>query len=196
MSHNLEKTYYAPISEINIMDLNRNYSSLEKIGKDTLTEEGFDESDITLRRIAEMRYVGQTYEVDTPIPSMELLHEDLLSIKRKFDSVHETRFGLCFPHDMAAFVNLRVNTIGVVGKHALPRFESEERDLPLVEERDMYFSEIEGHAKGKVYDGNRVFPGMTFLGPVSIELKESTVIIPLNCTASVDEFRNIIIEVR
>jgi N-methylhydantoinase A len=196
VSHNLEKTYYAPISEINITDLNRNYSFLEKMGKDTLTEEGFDESDITLRRIAEMRYVGQTYEVDTPIPSSELLHEDLLSIKRKFDSVHETRFGLFFPDDMAAFVNLRVNAVGMVGKQDLPRFQSEEKILPSVEERDMYFSEIEGPIKGKVYDGNRVFPGMTFLGPVSIELKESTVIIPPNCTGSVDEFRNIIIEVR
>ncbi len=194
--HNIEKTYYAPINEINIADLNGNYSSLEKIGKNTLTEEGFDESHITLRRIAEMRYVGQTYEVDTPIPSRKLINEDLLSIKREFDRVHETRFGLCFPNDVAAFVNLRVSAIGVVEKQDLPCFESKDRDPSLVEERDMYFSETQGPTKGKVYDGDRIFPGMTFSGPVSIELKESTIIIPPNCAASVDEFRNIIIEVR
>jgi len=196
VSHNIEKTYYTPINETSIMDLNRNYSTLEKIGKDTLIEEGFKESHITLRRIAEMRYVGQTYEVDTPIPSRELLDQDLLSIKNEFDRVHETRFGLCFPNDMAAFVNLRVNAIGVVEKQDLPRFESQERNLPMVEERDMYFSEIEGPIKGKIYDGERIFPGMAFSGPASIELKESTVIISPHCTAIVDEFRNIIIDVR
>jgi N-methylhydantoinase A len=143
-----------------------------------------------------MRYIGQTYEVETPIPSRNLFNEDLLSIKKEFDRVHEIRFGLCFPNDMAAFVNLRVNTIGAVEKQDLPRIESQERNLPLVEERDMYFSETGGPVKGKTYDGKRIFPGMTFSGPVSIELKESTIIIPPNCTAVVDEFRNIIIDVR
>jgi N-methylhydantoinase A len=178
------------------MDFNRNYSTLGKMGKDTLIEEGFEESQITLRRIAEMRYIGQTYEVETPIPSKNLLSEDLLSIKKEFDRVHEIRFGLCFPNDMAAFVNLRVNAIGVVEKQDLPRFEPQERSLPLVEERAMYFSEIEGPVKGKVYDGERIFPGMTFSGPVSLELKESTVIVPPRCIAFVDEFRNITIDVR
>lgn len=196
VTHNIEKTYYAPINETNVMDLNKNFSSLEKIGRDTLIEEGFDISHITLRRIAEMRYIGQTYEVETPIPSRNLSSEDILSIKKEFDKVHEIRFGLCFPNDMAAFVNLRVNAIGVVDKQDLPRFEPQEPSLPLLEERAMYFSETEGPVMGKVYDGEKIFPDMTFSGPVSLELKESTVIVPPRCTAIVDKFRNIIIDVR
>jgi N-methylhydantoinase A len=196
VTHNLEKTYYAPMDQIEISDLNQNYGALEIRGKETLVQEGFDQKDIILRRIAEMRYVGQTYEVETAIPSRELVREDLRAIKDEFDRMHETRFGLCFPADMAAFVNLRVSATGVVRKEDMPRFEAEQTDLPLVEERDMYFSDIEGFIKGKVYDGEKLASGMSFSGPVSIELKESTVIVPPRCTALVDAFRNILIEVR
>jgi N-methylhydantoinase A len=195
VTHNLEQTYYAPMDQIDISDLNRNYGALEARGKEILVEEGFDQKDIILRRITEMRYVGQTYEVETAIPSRELSREDLHAIKDEFDRMHETRFGLCFPDDMAAFVNLRISATGVVRKEDLPRFESGQTDLPLVEERDMYFSDVEGPIKGKVYDGEKVAFGMSFSGPVSIELKESTVIVPPKCTALVDEFRNILIEV-
>ena len=196
VTHNLEKTYYAPMDQVDVSDLNKNYETLETKGNDILGEEGFDEKHIALRRIAEMRYVGQTYEVETLIPSLKLAARDLKSIKEEFDKMHEIRFGLCFPNDTAAFVNLRVSAMGVVSKGELPRFDSKKAELALLEDRDMYFTDTEGPIKGKVYDGREVAPGMSFSGPVAVELKESTVIIPPGCAAVVDDYRNTIIEIR
>jgi N-methylhydantoinase A len=191
--HNLEKTYYSPLDEVNVRELNGNYASLDEMGMDILKDEGFSRINISLNRIAEMRYVGQTYEVDTNIPSKELSESDLLSIKRQFDQMHEDRFGLCFPDDMVAFVNLRVNAIGEVKKQDLPRFKSAANDPPIIEERAMYFEDIEGPITGRVYDGKDILPGMSFSGPISIELGESTVIAPPDSRVLIDEYKNIII---
>ena len=195
VTHNFEKTCYAAIDEMDVDELNRNYESLEETGKTTLVNEGFDKADIILNRIAEMRYVGQTYEVETAVSSRKLAREDLPAIKSEFDRMHETRFGLSFPKETAVFVNLRVNAVGAVKKRVLPRFSAEARDVSEMGERDMYFEEVKGAVKGKIFDARSIYPGMTFPGPASIELKESTVIVPPDCFASVDEFRNIIIEV-
>jgi len=193
--HNIENTFYAPLRDVDIKNLNENFNLLEKKALNILLEEGIDKQNIVLNRIAEMRYVGQTYEVDTMIPSKKIDEEDLLLIKRQFDQAHDERFGLSFPNDMVAFVNLRCNAIGKVPKQELQYFESIKKAPQVIEEREIYFSEFETSVKTKVYNGQDILPDMSFLGPLSIELRESTVIVPPNSSVIVDNYKNIIIKI-
>jgi N-methylhydantoinase A len=199
--HNIETTFYAPLDAVELDELNQEYKSLEQKAKEILNKEGFSEQNIKLKRMAEMRYVGQTYEIDTEIPLRDLTRKDLPEIKRLFDGMHEDRFGVCFAEDTAAFVNLRCNAIGETKKEDLPHFSSITEESPSAEnptifdEREMYFNDFEQPVKAKVFSYKSLSPGMAFSGPFSIELRESTVIGPPNCSATIDRFKNILVKV-
>ena len=67
-------------------------------------------------RSAGMRYVGQSYEVDTPVPSGSLDAEALADIQQEFNHVHEREHGVYSDEFPIAFVNLRITAVGKTRK--------------------------------------------------------------------------------
>ena len=65
--HDLEATFYAPVAEADPAELMRAYSELEGRVRGLLEADGVPAEEIELERSAMMRYVGQSYEVDTPV---------------------------------------------------------------------------------------------------------------------------------
>src|SRR3954454_17004762 len=59
-----------------------------------------------------MRYVGQSYEVTTPVPSGRLEGAAVTGIADAFNGVHEQEYGVSSDTFAVAFVTLRVTGIG------------------------------------------------------------------------------------
>ena len=74
----------------------------------------------SVQRAADMRYVGQEHAVTVELPVELFRTEDRDGIKRRFDAVHETRYGYSAPAEKAEIVSLRTAIIGLMRK---PPFE-------------------------------------------------------------------------
>ncbi|MEA2321465.1 MAG: N-methylhydantoinase, partial [Solirubrobacteraceae bacterium] len=82
--HDLERTFYAPMAETDLGDLNSAFETLEQQVRDLLEADDVARGDITLERSAQMRYVGQSYEVTTPVADGTLDAASLQKIAEDF----------------------------------------------------------------------------------------------------------------
>src|SRR5689334_19783109 len=70
--HDIEAFFYSPVEGIDLVRLNQLYDQLEQRGRDLLAREQAGYARVSVSRGAQMRYVGQSYEVETPVPAHQL----------------------------------------------------------------------------------------------------------------------------
>ncbi len=86
--HDVEATFYMPCEDADLEALNERLDALDAEATARLEAEGFSAAEITVARTAGMRYVGQSYEVDTPLPAGELDTDALRMAAEEFDACH------------------------------------------------------------------------------------------------------------
>ena len=72
LRHDLESFLYAALDSIDTGQLNASYDALEARGRALLAADGIAEAEMVLTRTAQMRYEGQTFEVECDIPSQRI----------------------------------------------------------------------------------------------------------------------------
>jgi len=194
IQYETEQTFYSPVASLHLGDLNGKYEQLEEQALESFEQENVDPQEVNFNRIAEMRYVGQTYEVDVPIPKGELEDEDIRTVAERFHENHETEYGVANEDFDIAFVNLRVQATAEYSDTSIPFFPVEsEGAAPVSETRNVY---INGSWDEKnIYKRTDLNPGHTIHGPAVVEEDLSTTLIDGNMTANVDEHRNIIVNI-
>jgi len=95
-----------------VADLNRIYAELEEKARERLGADGIGAPETTITRSAQMRYVGQTYEVDTDIPNGTITKEQIASIADAFHNAHRLEYGVSSNDFPIAFVALGVTAVG------------------------------------------------------------------------------------
>ena len=195
--HDIEATFYMPCDGADLKTLNQKYSELEREGAERLSAEGFADTGLDIIRTAGLRYVGQSYEVDTPIPSGTLDEPAIDQIKRDFNVVHEQEHGVASTEFSVAFVNLRVTAIGRVNK---PDFDT----LFVNGKTPTTGSEVKGRRRvyfdgqfveASVYDGGSLEVDAELDGPAIIEYQDSEVVVPPGMAVHTDRARNVVISV-
>src|SRR5207302_9112157 len=73
--------------------------------------EGFAGEPTVLRSIS-MRYLGQNYEQDIPVPSGPITAESLREVMRRFDEQHERFYGHHIDGETMEFIHFKVSAIG------------------------------------------------------------------------------------
>ena len=76
-----------------------------------------------------MRYIGQSYDVATPVPSGPLSAESIAHIKAEFNRAHEREYGVYSETFGIAFVTLRVTGVGATTK---PTPQAFQRSFPVI----------------------------------------------------------------
>jgi N-methylhydantoinase A len=164
-------------------DLEPHFAELEWRGAEEFRGEGLDgESE----RSADLRYVGQGYELNVPAGAGML---------QSFHGLHGRRFGYANAARAVEVVNLRVRMTAKTPAVELPFREPRLSDgsQSVLKTRAIFF---DGEwCESKVYDRERLFPGDSFTGPALITEYSATTVLPPGCLASVDGFGNILIEV-
>ncbi|MCS6926034.1 MAG: hydantoinase/oxoprolinase family protein [Candidatus Binatia bacterium] len=191
--HDLETFFYAPVAGVDLARLNYLYEQLEAQGRGLLAQEDLPPDRISLSRSAQMRYIGQSYEVETPIPVGPLTAASLPQIVQNFHDAHRREYGVASAQFAPAFVSLGVTVIGHNDKPPiLQRTAASARD-PRKGERRVYFA---GHwLDTPVYDGQGLRPGLALRGPAIVEYAHSCAVLPPDTAAAVDEWENLIITV-
>jgi len=84
-----------------------------------LREEGFAGEPVVLRSMS-MRYLGQNYEQDIPVPPGPITAQSLHEVMRRFDRQHEQFYGYHISGETMEFVHFNVSAIGRTPKVDLP----------------------------------------------------------------------------
>lgn len=194
LRQDLEHFYYTPVQDADLRKINEILAELEEKAKKALKEQGFEnEHDIELVRTAQMRYVGQSYEVETPIPNGVLTQDCLPRIEQEFHACHLKEFGVSSEDFAPAFVSFGVAAIG--------RME----DPPPVEishtaggditkgMRDVYF---EGKwTSCQVFKGEALGTQHRIDGPAIVEYEHACTVLPPNTHAHVNAMGALVIDI-
>jgi len=148
--------------------------------------EGVAEADILLEHSLDMRYQGQSYELNIPF------EEHFLST---FHHRHQATYGYAKADARTEIVNMRVR---VIGKNAPPPlvskpFGSPDPDQAYLKTRPVVF-DLE-RIPTPFYQAESLLPGNLILGPAIVVRSDTTILIGPGDQALVDGLNNIIIEV-
>ena len=191
LRQDLEAFYFAPVVEADLGIVNGLYSELEQRAVALLVADGVTRDRIELVRTAQMRYVGQSYEVETPMPSAALTAADIPAIVATFHQVHAQEYGVS-SHDFApALVGLGVTATGKMDAPP-PAEVGASGGTPIKGERQMYFNRA-WHLS-KVYDGHALPPQTKVAGPSIVEYAHACAVLPPTVSATVDDYGNLIID--
>ncbi len=194
--HDLEATFYAPVDEADPAELMRAYAELEGKVRGLLEADGVPADEIELERSAMMRYVGQSYEVNTPVSGGALGHSDLEEIARAFNAEHEREYGVSSSDFAVAFVTLRVTGTGRGDRPTTEELASAigrgvgDGDS-IKQRRSTYFDGQ--HYEVDVHDVARLAADARIAGPAIIEQPDGVIVLPPGSVAVADRFHNVMI---
>jgi N-methylhydantoinase A len=175
--------------------LNPLYEQLDTQGRDALERDGISQDKWNLQRVADLRYVGQAYEVSVPVPGGTLDSTAVASTLQAFHDLHQQFYAHSRPDAPVEFVNGRVAAIGLMSAPALQKRSLLPSIAEPVETRPVYFEEAGEYVETHVFQRNKLLPGATFSGPAIVEQIDTTTVVHPGQLVSVDEFGNLIIAV-
>ena len=174
--------------------VNAFYDAMARDATAALVEAGGDSATIAIERRVEMRYVGQGFEIEVPVPD-GVLGPDLGAVlHERFLERYDELFGRRITGVPAETVTWRLTASGPTPNVAL-NFEGQRIDAGAAEKggRPVHFPET-GFAPCKVYNRYGLGAGTAFRGPAVIEERESTVVAGPDTTVSIDRYLNLIID--
>jgi N-methylhydantoinase A len=150
---------------------------------------------IALARTADMRYVGQGYELTVPFPDGPVDGRTAAALRAAFDRVYAQRYGYSDAKAALELVTVAVTATGTGPEVRLPEHRPGTRDVTEARkpDRPVYFPETRGYGRCPVYDRRRLPVGARLEGPAVVEEPESTTVLPPGTTAEVDPWANLLV---
>lgn len=173
--------------------LNEEFERLADRGTETLIEQGVDPEDIRLEYSADMRFRGQTHELELSIPEIPLDEDAASDLRDRFVEKYESHYGhgSIFGDATIELVSLVVNVIAETEKPTFPERELTDEIPPAADQgtRQAYF---DGEfVETDIYDGETLRPGNHVEGPAVIERTGTTIVVQPGGSASMDPYKNI-----
>ena len=169
------------------------YRQLEDEGRARLSEEGLPDIPIEALRAADMRYVGQSYELEIPVGA-EVNAESLAAAGAAFHQRHEEVFGHADATRPVEFVNLRT-----VCRQQLPKPDFADvaagasgAATPIAH-RLCHFEA--GAFETPIYRESEIGAGKELAGPCIVEAPDTTVVVHPGQTLTRDARGNLIVRV-
>ncbi|MEM7111076.1 MAG: hydantoinase/oxoprolinase family protein [Chloroflexota bacterium] len=143
---------------------------------------------------ADCRYQGQEHTVTVPVLESDLLAEDLVALKARFDAYHEQAYAHALPNHSAEIVNLRLRMVGETKKPQLVARGGAATDATVAQKgvREVHFGNAAA-VSCPIYDRTKLEPNHQINGPAIVEEWTSTILIRPNQQLKVDSFSNLII---
>ena len=147
-------------------------------------------------RSVEMRYSGQGYELEVPVPNGTLTEKDLKTDQRLPSiRLHRQLYGYASPQEVTEFVYLRIAALGKIPK---PKFKKEKEGdhkpaRALKGKRKVF---VQGkYVSLPIYERALLRPGDKIQGPAIIEQMDSTTFLSYGRRAQVDPYLNLIVTI-
>ncbi|MBI4161787.1 MAG: hydantoinase/oxoprolinase family protein [Acidobacteria bacterium] len=170
--------------------LERVFHALERQARRDLLREGVPAGRIRCLRTADLRYAGQSYELNLPVSAPVRLG----ALREAFHRRHRRTFGYRREDRPVEIVNLRVRGIGLARKPAIARARLDSRRRladPAGERTLRYRGE---RLRGAVYRREALRPGDRLRGPAVVTEYSATLFLAPGFHCQVDPFGNLRVE--
>jgi N-methylhydantoinase A len=189
------RAYFTPLADLDGADLAAALAEQERDALGALAEEGVGEDSARVQHLIDIRYIGQEYTLTIPLlgasePTSNGFEE---AIGKRFDVAHNTRFGHANPGAPTELVAVRATGLGDLRRALAERFTAQHDGDQRFVARSIVFGRSEQEAQVTHRDGLQ--PGGVLEGPAVIIEATATTVVPPGCTARVDEFGTLVIEV-
>lgn len=153
-------------------------------GKSDLVSEGFREADTDFFPSLDMRYRGQSYELNIPF------HEEFLDA---FHQHHERQYGYALRDAEVEIVNIRLRATGKKPNLEIPRYPQGDQDASRSGLGVHKLFENGQEVPVQLFQGELLKPGDQIAGPALIIRKDTTIYLPSHTTARADQYLNLLI---
>jgi N-methylhydantoinase A len=181
--------------EITAEELLAAFEELEARGRAQLRAQKVAEDQIEIIWSADLRYEGQSYEINTPVVRKDsFTRADIEEIVSRFHDLHYRIYAYGSVDEKVEFINLRVAAVGRVPEVSLAHTGAGDGDAEVARKgtRAVHFPS-QGFIDVAIYDRALLRPGHAVSGPALIEEVASTTVITPGLKGSVDEYGNVII---
>ena len=204
LEHHYLRTHQRRTGDIELDDMAQIWTEMAAEALTTLEAEGYSRDEVVLRRFADLRYAGQSFELTLPVPPGELGLEEVASLEEDFAREHERTYGHSAPGDPIELVNLRL-VAGAIS----PRSSDQETETSRGEararatmdraegaprKRQAYYGPDHGFLETLILE-RWDLAERAYEGPIIIEEYDATVVVPPGSRASLDEWGNIRIRI-
>nr|MDP9481370.1 hydantoinase/oxoprolinase family protein [Actinomycetota bacterium] len=196
LSFDFVRSLYGCLDELDWPEANAVLGEMEEEGRGLLRASGVADPDIQVRRLCDMRYVGQGHEVTVDLPAGPLGPESAEQLTALYRKEYRRLYSREGPDVPLEAITWRLE---VFAPRPQIRLGDEEGgpSRPLAEaqkgEREIYLPEEDGFSAAPVYDRYLLGPGTNFEGPAVVEERESTVVLGPEGRAEIDAARNLIV---
>ncbi|MFI7115466.1 hydantoinase/oxoprolinase family protein [Amycolatopsis sp. NPDC049868] len=167
------------------------FAEMEAEGAELLEKSGVDGARVTHRRIAEMRYSGQGYEIRVPVERGNW-PESLIGA---FTETYRTLYRRTGPDVAIEVLNWRVVSSGPAPEVTVKLAGAEAGGDARKGSRPAWFPAAGGFVDTAVFDRYRLKPGDRVEGPAIVEERESTVVVPPGASCVVGEDASLVVTV-
>jgi N-methylhydantoinase A len=153
------------------------FDDMVSVALDQLRREGFT-GEPEIERSISMRYWGQNYEQDVPMPPGEVSPELLQATLDEFHRLHEQFYGYSITGEVIELIRFNVTVSGQTDAVTLPAMVSNGH-FPggqPVAERPVYF-QGQGLLDTPIYRRDDLPAGFTAAGPLIVEETSSTTVV-------------------
>ena len=162
---------------IDARTVSEHFNDMVNAGLDQLRREGYA-GEPEIERSISMRYWGQNYEQDVPMPPGPVTPELLEKTLEAFHRLHERFYGYSITGEVIELIRFNVTISGHTESVTLPAMPSNGR-LPVgqpVGKRDVAFQET-GVTETVIYRRDDLPAGFTATGPMIVEEISSTTVV-------------------
>ena len=173
--------------------LDRIYESLERnLGRE-LDGEGLGADAVRFERSCDMRYRGQAYEINVPVPGVAA-DGRVAAMTDAFHVLHRSLYGQAAEGDPVEFVNYRVTAIGEIRKAEPRRCDVGTGGTVPTRVRRACFPRV-GRIETPVFERADLAPGVELSGPALVEEPGATVVLFPGHHLVVDHLGNLTVRV-
>lgn len=196
--HDHARAYTVRADSVDFARVEAIFQELDALGRQKMRADQIPAERVTFSRWAEMRYVGQSYELEVAIAE-GLTTETLPSVVAAFHDRHEAVYGHRNLRSPVEFVSFR--TVHAYEPDA-PRLTRETSGRAAAggprakAERLAYFAEIGEARPTPVYERAELRPGSELRGPAIVEQPDTTTVVYPGQRLRVDAHANLIIDCR
>lgn len=185
LQHDYARTYVTEMQDANMDKIHELTKEMENLGREQLFREGLSEHRIRIRCSADMRYSGQSFQLEVPVTDKTTLD----SMEKAFHERYENVYGYNRREKPVELVYLRAVASGIVDK-PVPALEATgTSDGYSNDKRDIYF---EGKFQScDIFERSNLDTHTIINGPAVIQEYGSTTVLPPGWQASPDRFGNL-----
>jgi N-methylhydantoinase A len=194
VEHHYVRTWRRLVTRIAPTELGEVLARMEAEARTQLRADGFRDGAIRVRRSADCRYEGQSFELTVPVAEGAVDARLVTGIAEAFGREHERTYGhRAGEHEPVEIVSLRVVGLGVPDRPRVPEPIRMDRTGPGHGggARRVYFGPELGWRETPIIA--RADLGTAHDGPCIVEEYDATCVVPPDSRASLDPYGNILI---